>query len=66
VVQRTRSAADGFYTLPQVLPGRYWLRIAAEQVAKLRLQDNAQRALDIGPDSDFVNGQDLVLRRLPP
>jgi hypothetical protein len=66
VVQRVRSASDGFFTMPQVLPGDYRLRVSAEQVTKLRLQDNAERSLKIGPDSDFVNGQDLELRRLPP
>jgi hypothetical protein len=40
--------------------------VSAEQVTKLRLQGNAERSLRIGPDSDFVNGQDLELRRLPP
>jgi hypothetical protein len=66
VVQRVRSASDGFFTMPQVLPGDYRLRVSAEQVSKLRLQDNAERTVRIGPDSDFVNGQDLELRRLPP
>jgi hypothetical protein len=66
VVQRVRSASDGFFTLPQVLPGDYRLRVSGEQVTKLRLQGNAERTLRIGPDSDFVNGQDLELRRLPP
>lgn len=66
VVQRVRSASDGFFTLPQVLPGDYRLRVSADQVSKLRLQSNGERPLKIGPDSDFVNGQDLELRRPPP
>lgn len=65
VVQRVRSASDGFFTLPQILPGTYRLRVSAAQVTQLRLRGNAERALKIGPDSDFVNGQDLELQRLP-
>ena len=66
VAHRVRSASDGFYTVAQVLPGRYRVRIAPEQLAKLRLRANPERELVITADSDFVNGIDLDLRRREP
>lgn len=66
VAHRARSASDGFYTVSQVLPGRYRVRIAPGQLAKLRLQASPERELVITPDSDFVNGIDLELQRRSP
>lgn len=66
VVMRVRSSSDGFYTLHQVMPGRYVLRIAREQLAKLRLVDSGALFVEVKPDSDFINGLDLELTPLAP
>jgi hypothetical protein len=63
VVAATRSSPDGYYLLHQVLPGRYWLRIAPEQAEKLQLSGTLARPLTVPVDGDFINGQDFELRR---
>ena len=62
VTMRTRSASDGFYTLHQVMPGRYTLRVSPEQVQKLRLVASKARRVEVQPDGDFLNGLDLELQ----
>jgi hypothetical protein len=62
VVMTARSSPDGYYLLHQVIPGRYSIRIAPDQVAKLGLGGVLDRPLTVPPDGDFINGQDLELQ----
>lgn len=61
VVMSTPSSSDGFYLLRQVMPGRYTLRISPAQTAKLALESTLNRSIEVLPDGDFINGQDLEL-----
>ena len=60
------SASDGFYTLPQVVPGRYLVRISPSQLTKLGLTSGGAREVIVGPQSDFISGVDLEAKRLAP
>ncbi len=60
------SASDGSYTLPQVLPGRYLVRISPSQLNKLGLGSGGAREVIVGPQSDFISGVDLEARKLAP
>jgi hypothetical protein len=65
VVATSKSASDGFYILHQVPPGRFTVRIAPDQVAKLGLVGSLTRPLEMPDDGDFVSGIDFELRLLP-
>jgi hypothetical protein len=66
VVMSTPSSSDGFYLLRQVMPGRYTLRISPAQTARLALQSPLNRPIEVMPDGDFINGQDLELTPAEP
>lgn len=66
VVMSTPSSSDGFYLLRQVLPGRYTLRISPVQANKLALTATLERTVEIKPDGDFINGQDLEMKPVAP
>ena len=66
VVMSTPSSSDGFYLLRQVMPGRYTLRISPAQTAKLALESTRNRPIEVMPDGDFINGQDLELTPIKP
>ena len=65
VVATQRSAADGYYIVPAVLPGRYTLRLAAEQLRSLGLEANTSHPINMKADGDYVNGIDFTLRAAP-
>ena len=66
VVSRQRSAADGYYIVPAVRPGRYTLRLSAEQLRNLGLVAAQQsRPINMLPDGEYVNGIDFALRAAP-
>lgn len=65
VVAWARSSPDGYYLLHQVTPGRYSLRIAPDQAAKLGLGGVLERPLTVPADGDFINGQDFELKATP-
>lgn len=60
------SASDGFYTLPQVIPGRYLVRISPNQLTKLGLTSGGAREVIVGPQSDFISGVDLEAKKPAP
>jgi hypothetical protein len=62
VVMTTKSSPDGYYLLHQVIPGKYSIRIAPDQAAKLGLGGVLDRPVTVPPEGDFINGQDLELR----
>jgi hypothetical protein len=65
VVATQLSAADGYYIVPAVLPGRYTLRIAAEQLRSLGLEANQSHPINMKADGEYVNGMDFMLRAAP-
>jgi outer membrane usher protein FimD/PapC len=65
VVTKERSAADGYYIVPAVKPGRYTLRLSAEQLRHLGLVANQSHTIDVQADGHFVNGIDFTLRAVP-
>lgn len=66
VVMSAPSSSDGFYLLRQVMPGRYTLRISPAQTARLALESPLNRPIEVMPDGDFINGQDLELTPAKP
>ena len=61
VVAGAKSAWDGFYIVPAVLPGDYLLRISPQQLKQLNLADPGMRKVTVSPDGAFVNGIDFFL-----
>lgn len=66
VVRTVSSSSDGFYTLTQIEPGRYVLRVSPEQLRKLGLRSVRTHAVEVGLDSDFIHGLDFELEALRP
>jgi hypothetical protein len=66
LVATERSAADGYYIVPAVKPGRYTLRLAAEQLLNLGLVATQQsQPINMKADGEYVNGIDFTLRAKP-
>ncbi len=65
VVATERSAADGYYIVPAVKPGRYTLRLSAEQLRSLGLVANQSHPIIMLADGEYVNGMDFTLRAAP-
>ena len=61
VVQRVRSAYDGFYDISGVEAGGYTLSVAAEHVVRLRVVARS-RVLTMLPSGTVLDGVDFVLR----
>jgi hypothetical protein len=61
VVARTRSGANGYFTLPDVPPGDYWLRLAPAQLRQLQLADPGPQALTVPAGGAYLNGRDFVV-----
>ncbi|MDB5798637.1 MAG: hypothetical protein JWP36_2539 [Paucimonas sp.] len=66
VVAEARSGSDGFYTIQDVPPGRYSLRVAPAQVEQLKLKASTPQALSMSASGDPVTGRDFVLERAEP
>lgn len=65
VVSSIKSSSDGYYIVPAVAQGRYYLRIAPEQLKQFDLIDPGEREITILPDGNFINGVDFLLSRNP-
>jgi len=61
VVAETVSSWDGFYIIPGVIAGEYWLRVSPEQLQRLGLRDTGTRIVTISGDGSFINGMDLLV-----
>jgi hypothetical protein len=66
VVATTKSAADGYFVVPGVVPGNYLLRISRAQLARLGLSDMGMHLLTIAPDGAFVNGREFYVAKGQP
>ena len=64
VVATITSAADGYYVMTGIFPGKYVLRVSPEQLQRLGLMDPGAQAITIGADGTVLNGRDLDVRPL--
>lgn len=66
VVAETTSSWDGFYIIPGVPAGRYWLRVSPQQLQRLGLSDSGARKLTVSSDGAFISGVDIKVFPLSP
>ncbi len=66
VVQEVKSEFDGFYLFQLVPPGRYWVRIAPEQVERLNLKTPAPQKVVIEGSEAVMSGMDFLLEKAEP
>ena len=59
VVSGVATAPDGYYVITGIFPGRYLLRVAPEQLARLGLRDPGTQPVVIGLDGTVLNGRDV-------
>ena len=64
VAASTRSAYDGYYELQNFSPGRYTLRINAEDIQRRHFEAPAARQLDLTGEKLERDGEDWKLRML--
>jgi hypothetical protein len=64
-VSTTKSSSDGYYIVPAVRQGRYYLRVSPEQLVRLDLSDPGVREITILPDGKFITGVDFSLSKNP-
>lgn len=65
VVSSIKTSSDGFYIVPAIPQGNYYLRVSPEQLQRLELVDPGVRMVTILPGGKFVNGVDFVLEKIP-
>lgn len=61
IVGETTSSWDGFYIVPQVVAGEYWLRISPQQLRRLGLTDTGWHILTVSGDGSFISGVDFII-----
>lgn len=61
VLSAIKTGSDGYYIVPSLVQGRYYLRISPRQLRQFDLIDPGMREVTIAPDGKFVNGVDFVL-----
>jgi hypothetical protein len=61
VAATTGSGADGYFVLSNVAPGDYLLRVAREQLKRLRMHDLGMHLVTVSRDGSFVNGRELYV-----
>jgi len=63
VAASLKSGHDGFYLFSYVMPGRYLLRVAPDQLEKLGLLAEQPQEVVIEADGTILIGMDVVLKR---
>lgn len=61
VIAETTSSWDGFYIIPGVVAGDYWLRVSPQQLRRLGLNDTGTRMITVSGDGEFMSGVDLLI-----
>jgi len=61
VIRRVRTAYDGFYTLPDIPPGTYELRISEGEARRFGLRVPRPRPVHIARDGTVLDGLNVVL-----
>jgi hypothetical protein len=64
VIARARSAADGFYYLDRLRPGRFTLRIAAADASRRRLAPPPDRPIRLAASGSLLENLDFELGQL--
>lgn len=57
------SGPDGYYIIPALAQGRYYVRVSPEQRKRSGLEDPGMREVTVRSDGKFVNGIDFLLTR---
>jgi hypothetical protein len=65
VLSTVKSSSDGYYIVPAVAQGRYYLRVSSDQLKQGELIDPGVREITILPDGKFITGVDFLLSRNP-
>jgi hypothetical protein len=65
LVSTVKTSSDGYYIVPAVPMGRFYLRVSPEQVKQFDLLDPGVREIKIQPDGKFINGVDFSLSKRP-
>lgn len=66
LVQRLRTAYDGFFEFLRLVPGAYVLRVTPEEAKRLGLAGPVERAFTIDATRTVLDGLDLVVDAPPP
>lgn len=64
-VTAIKTSWDGYYLIPAVARGHYYLRVSPEQLKQFDLIDPGVREITILPDGKFISGADFWLRKKP-
>ncbi|MGH8853249.1 MAG: MSCRAMM family protein [Telluria sp.] len=62
VVASMSSAADGYFVITGIFPGKYLLRVSPEQLKRLGLTETGMHIITIARDGTVLNGHDLEVR----
>ncbi|MDP1885805.1 MAG: hypothetical protein Q8L17_05020 [Polaromonas sp.] len=65
VVTTIKTSSDGYYIVPAIPQGRYYVQVSLEQLRRFGLVDPGVREITILPDGKFINGVDFLLRKMP-
>lgn len=65
IVSEVRSAFDGFFLFESVTPGRYTVRVDAEQMTRLNMVADEAKAVEIEGDGTIVSGVQFKLHPAP-
>jgi hypothetical protein len=65
VVTTIKTSSDGYYIVPAIPQGRYFVQVSLEQLRRFGLVDPGVREITILPDGKFINGVDFLLRKMP-
>lgn len=63
VVSTATTAWDGFYIIPAVPPGDYWLKLSKLQLSRLDLEANGFRIVNVPDNGEFISGINLWVTR---
>jgi hypothetical protein len=58
------SGPDGYYIIPSLAQGRYYVRVSPEQRKRFGLEDPGMREVTVRSDGKFVNGIDFLLTKV--
>ncbi len=61
VIQKIKTAYDGFYVLSKIPAGKYLIRISPEQALKHGLYEVVPREITIKSDNPFITGINFIL-----
>ncbi|KAF3998712.1 MSCRAMM family protein [Glaciimonas immobilis] len=66
LVTTITTSSDGYYTVPAVTHGLYYLQIAPWQFKQFDLADPGPRAVTVLPDGNLIEGVDFLLSKNRP